>query len=195
MNTPGNTRLVNERLTREIVSTLVQMRGEGLLTSGVQFSAWLRHKMADSSANRLASLHKAQNAILDALSREHPYAGPGDEIAYHIPTLQTHLRHGHIGPSAIAVTRSGPSGHIGPGASDSELHGSSTRGGRARTVNMLGGDILKLGGRVGAHRSRRAAPIEVDQPWAGSSPAPVADDLGGTQSTVGVTHRSSAGGP
>ena len=137
----------------------MEMRGAGLLVSGVQFSAWLRHKIADSSADRLASLHKAQTVILDALRSEHPVAEPGDEIDYHIPTLQTHLRHSCIGSDASqenasrddypksnssrssARMKKGPSGKKLGGNGPS---GKGAGGNRARAVNMLGSDILKL---------------------------------------------------
>ena len=74
---PNNARRVNEELTRVIVTTLSEMHRAGLLASGVHFSAWLRHKIADSSPKRLDTLHTAQAAVLDALRSEYPTACRG----------------------------------------------------------------------------------------------------------------------
>ena len=117
----GDTRRVNDELTRVIVTTLSEMHGAGLLASGVHFSAWVRHKIADSSAHRLADLHKAQMIIVEALRSEYPKAAPGDDLGFHIPTLQTHLRHHWPTPK--------------DGAGDN---------GNGRPVSMLDSDILKL---------------------------------------------------
>ena len=78
--------------TREILRTLDEMTRAGLLTSGIYFSAWVRHKIKGRSLDRLADIVAAERAVLEVLRAEEPDASPGYEVSLSVARLQERLR-------------------------------------------------------------------------------------------------------
>ena len=78
--------------TREILRTLDEMTRAGLLTSGIYFSAWVRHKTRGRSLDRLRDIVAAERAVVEMLQVEEPDASPGYEVSLSVPRLQERLR-------------------------------------------------------------------------------------------------------
>ena len=78
--------------TREILRTLDEMTRAGLLTSGIYFSAWVRHKTKGRSLDRLRDILAAERAVVGVLRAEEPDASPGYEVSLSVPRLQERLR-------------------------------------------------------------------------------------------------------
>ena len=89
---PDNPARVNRAFTQEVFRTLHEMTRAGVLESGLYFSAWIRHKIADKSADRLEQIAAAQATLLDLLLEQSPGIGPEDGIEVSIPQLQEQLR-------------------------------------------------------------------------------------------------------
>lgn len=85
-------RIVNEKATDEIFSTLYQMASRGLLEHGAHFSAWIRHKIRDRSKDLLADVDRAQTALLDTIRADNPGAEAGTEIKLVVPRLIAGMR-------------------------------------------------------------------------------------------------------
>ena len=83
---------LNRAVTREIFAALHEMTSAGLLTSGLHFSAWIRHKTVSSSTERLKEIAGAQHEILDLLRAQWPDISSGEKIQLSIPQLQEQLR-------------------------------------------------------------------------------------------------------
>ena len=78
--------------TREILRTLDEMTRAGLLTSGIYFSAWVRHKIKGRSLDRLTDIVAAERAVVEVLRAEEPDASPGYEVSLSVARLQERLR-------------------------------------------------------------------------------------------------------
>ena len=78
--------------TREILRTLDEMTRAGLLTSGIYFSAWVRHKIKGRSLDRLTGIVAAERAVVEVLRVEDPDASPGYEVLISVARLQERLR-------------------------------------------------------------------------------------------------------
>ena len=78
--------------TREILRTLDEMTAEGLLESGLYFTAWVRHKTKGRALDRLTSIVDAERAMLRLLRVEYPDASPGADIPLSLARLRERLR-------------------------------------------------------------------------------------------------------
>ena len=83
---------LNRMATREIFRTLYEMSRAGLLESGTYFSAWIRHKIASKSPERLEEIHRVQTKLLDLLRAQGHAGVSAEEMHISVPRLQERLR-------------------------------------------------------------------------------------------------------
>ena len=83
---------LNRAATREVFRTLFDMSRAGLLDSGTYFSAWIRHKIAGKSQDRLEEIHLVQVKLVELLRVQEHEPGSGEDLEIAIPRLQERLR-------------------------------------------------------------------------------------------------------
>lgn len=79
------------------------MSRAGLLESGTYFSAWIRHKIADNSLQRLEFVHNVQATVLWWICEQRRENEPNHELLVSIPRLKERLR-AQGGPDATRDT-------------------------------------------------------------------------------------------
>ena len=83
---------LNRAATRAVFSTLFDMSRAGLLESGTYFSAWIRHKIADNSLQRLEFVHNVQATVLWWIREHHGETESNHELLVSLPRLKERLR-------------------------------------------------------------------------------------------------------